>query len=103
MPGIFVGAKAFLICRPLPLAQGAVSATGGAPIAPPLAPQRISSRKAAYRVRSTYRKSLQGIYIDSLPLQRNGKDKLEYVGFGMKFLRRIAKLAMRLFFHYRKL
>ena len=36
VPGIFVGANAFLICRPLPLAQVAVSATGGAPIAPPL-------------------------------------------------------------------
>jgi len=35
VPGIFVGVNAFLICRPLPLAQLALSATGGARIAPP--------------------------------------------------------------------
>ena len=34
VPGTLVGANAFLVCRPLPLAQVASSATGGAPIAP---------------------------------------------------------------------
>ena len=31
MPGSFLGGNTFVICRPLPLAQGASSATGGAP------------------------------------------------------------------------
>ena len=34
VPGTLVGVNAFLVCRPLPLAQVASSATGGAPIAP---------------------------------------------------------------------
>ena len=38
VPGIFVGANAFLICRPRPLAQVACSAPGSAPIAPPYVP-----------------------------------------------------------------
>ena len=44
VPGTLVGANAFLVCRPLPLAQVASSATGGAPIAPPKGEGRFGRR-----------------------------------------------------------